>query len=211
VENLEIACIIKEVEYDRIEPALELVGLSSRKHDPFKAYSLGMKQRLAIASAFLTDPEVMILDEPTNGLDPMGIADIRKLIRQIADLGKTIVIASHLLDEVQKVCSHFCVLQTGNLIYQGSVKDDFSDKTIVTLAAPDMEGLGSQLQTMNDVIKVEREGDFLVAECSTSIDTSAFNKDLANHSIYLSHLSLRHRSLEEQFIKILEDNNEKTA
>ena len=90
---------------------LKMVGLYERSNDPFKTYSLGMKQRLAIASAMLADPEVLIFDEPTNGLDPQGIAEIRKIILNIRDMNKSIVLASHLLDEVQKVCSHFAVLR----------------------------------------------------------------------------------------------------
>ena len=206
VQNLEIACMIKEVDPSRIEPALELVSLHERKNDKFKEYSLGMKQRLAIASAFLTDPEVMILDEPTNGLDPMGIADIRGLIRDIASMGKTIVIASHLLDEVQKVCSHFCVLRKGGLIYQGSVREDFSDRTIITLAASDLERLGATLKQMEGITGINREDKFLVVDCEPNFSPSGLNETLASQGIYLSHLALKQRTLEEQFIKILQDD-----
>lgn len=204
-QNLEIACMIKEVEKNRIPKALELVGLTNRQHDKFKTYSLGMKQRLAIASAFLADPEVMILDEPTNGLDPMGIADIRQLIREIADMGKTIILASHLLDEVQKVCSHFCVLQRGDLIYQGSVSDDFSDETIITVAAEDLEQLATVLESVNDVIEITRQGSVLEAKCEHHVKPGDLNRMLMEKGIQLQHLTLKKRSLEEQFIKILKD------
>jgi len=119
--NLELNATIKECPAANIARVLELVELTDRRNDPYKTYSLGMKQRLAIASALLNDPTVLILDEPTNGLDPMGIAEIRELIKKIAASGKTIILASHLLDEVQKVCTHFAVLKKGNLVYTGPV------------------------------------------------------------------------------------------
>lgn len=204
-QNLKITAMIKEVDESKIPEVLELVDLHQRANDKFKTFSLGMKQRLAIAAAFLADPEVMILDEPTNGLDPMGIADIRQLIRKIAGMGKTIILASHLLDEVQKVCTHFCVLQRGDLIYQGSVEDDFSEETIITLAAPDMEQLALSLGGLESIHKVNREGKVLEATCVTNINAHDLNKELGGQGVYLSHLSVKKRSLEEQFLKILQD------
>jgi ABC-type multidrug transport system ATPase subunit len=122
-KNLELNAMIKQCPPENIPKVLELVELSDRRDDKYKTYSLGMKQRLAIASALLNDPTVLILDEPTNGLDPMGIAEIRELIKKIAANGKTIILASHLLDEVQKVCSHFAILRKGNLIHTGPVEE----------------------------------------------------------------------------------------
>ncbi|MEM9328340.1 MAG: ATP-binding cassette domain-containing protein, partial [Bacteroidota bacterium] len=113
VQNLRIVAHIKKKGKDRIDQVLHQVNLYDRKDDKFKTYSLGMKQRLSIAAALIADPPVLILDEPTNGLDPEGIAEVRSLISSIASEGKTIIMASHLLDEVQKVCSHFCVLRKG--------------------------------------------------------------------------------------------------
>src|SRR5690349_1102027 len=122
-KNLELNAMIKECSPANISNVLELVELTPRRDDKYKTYSLGMKQRLAIASALLNDPTVLILDEPTNGLDPMGIAEIRELIKKIAANGKTIILASHLLDEVQKVCTHFAVLKKGTMVYTGPVDD----------------------------------------------------------------------------------------
>jgi ABC-2 type transport system ATP-binding protein len=122
-KNLELTATIKGAASSEIPRVLEIVELTSRKDDKYKTYSLGMKQRLAIASALLNDPHVLILDEPTNGLDPMGIAEIRQIIRRIASDGKTILLASHLLDEVQKVCSHFAVLRKGVMVHSGPVDD----------------------------------------------------------------------------------------
>jgi len=120
-KNLELNAMIKQCPVENIPGVLELVELADRRDDKYKTYSLGMKQRLAIASALLNEPTVLILDEPTNGLDPMGIAEIRELIKKIAANGKTIILASHLLDEVQKVCTHFAVLKKGNLVFTGAV------------------------------------------------------------------------------------------
>ncbi|MGB5356207.1 MAG: ATP-binding cassette domain-containing protein, partial [Eudoraea sp.] len=121
IQNLKLVCKIKEVPFSKINDKLELVGLLDRKDSKFRTYSLGMKQRLAIASALLNDPEILILDEPTNGLDPQGIHQIREIIKKIASEGTTILLASHLLDEVEKVCSHVVILRKGKKLYSGRV------------------------------------------------------------------------------------------
>src|SRR5690606_35939400 len=135
-KNLELNAMIKGCSADTIPKVLELVELTERKDDKYRTYSLGMKQRLAIASALLNNPTVLILDEPTNGLDPMGIAEIRGLITRITADGRTIILASHLLDEVQKVCTHFCVLKKGQLVYTGPV-DMVGEGTVVEVFADD--------------------------------------------------------------------------
>ena len=117
VQNLELVCKIKEIPTTKIEEKLKTVNLFHRKDSKFSTYSLGMKQRLAIASALLNDPEILILDEPTNGLDPQGIHEIREIIKNIASQGTTILLASHLLDEVEKVCSHVVVIREGITLY----------------------------------------------------------------------------------------------
>jgi ABC-2 type transport system ATP-binding protein len=125
-QNLKLVFKIKGVDYDKVDEKLEVVGLLERKDSKFSTYSLGMKQRLAIASALLNDPEILILDEPTNGLDPQGIHQIREIIKQIASKGTTILLASHLLDEVEKVCSHVVVLRKGEKLYSGRVDEMIS-------------------------------------------------------------------------------------
>src|SRR5690606_31511674 len=135
LKNLELNAMIKQCPAENIEKVLDAVELTGRKDDKYKTYSLGMKQRLAIASALLNDPTVLILDEPTNGLDPMGIAEIREIIKKIAANGKTIILASHLLDEVQKVCTHFAVLKKGNLVHVGPVDDVSQGAEIVEVNA----------------------------------------------------------------------------
>ena len=140
-ENLELVCKIKGTPFSKVTEKLELVGLLDRQNDKFRTYSLGMKQRLAIASALLNDPEILILDEPTNGLDPQGIRQIRDIIRVIASHGTTILLASHLLDEVQKVCSHVVVLRKGEMLYQGSVNDMIASNSFFELKANDISKL----------------------------------------------------------------------
>jgi len=206
-QNLELATLIKEVSNDRIDEVLEVVGLLERKNDKFKNYSLGMKQRLAIASALLSDPTVLVLDEPTNGLDPQGIFDVRQLIIKIAETGKTILLASHLLDEVQKVCTHFCVLREGSLIHQGSVEEDFSKQLKIEVAAEDMSKLESALGELEMVQYVRSDSGRLIVKGSEQLNSLTLNKALVNRGIVLSHLNTQKKSLEEQFIEILKENN----
>lgn len=162
-ENLELVCKIKDIPFTKVTEKLELVGLLDRKDSKFKTFSLGMKQRLAIASALLNDPEILILDEPTNGLDPQGIRQIRDLIRLIASQGTTILLASHLLDEVEKVCSHVVVLRYGKMLYEGPVDAMASNEGFFELQAKDSNALISVLKNHASVEKcVEEEGKIMV-------------------------------------------------
>ena len=208
-QNLEVSCLIKDVPSKRIPEVMEWVGLGKRQHHKFRTYSLGMKQRLAIAAALLTDPDVLILDEPTNGLDPQGIADIRGLIRDIAKMGKTIVLASHLLDEVQKVCSHFCVLRHGNLIYQGGVEDALGGRNIIQINATDVSALKSAAAAMN--LHVAEMDEHLEIESPEQLDPGALNQHFFNRGVVLTHLQPITRSLEQQFLQILKEHDSSTA
>ena len=123
IQNLSLICKIKDISTENINEKLKIVNLFERRNSKFKTYSLGMKQRLAIASALLNNPEILILDEPTNGLDPQGIHEIREIIQKIAKDGTTILLASHLLDEVEKVCSHVVVIREGVKLYSGRVDE----------------------------------------------------------------------------------------
>lgn len=208
VQNLRIICQIKEVPVSRIPDVLQQVGLWDRKDSPFKTYSLGMKQRLAIASALLADPGVLILDEPTNGLDPQGIAEIRELIVQIAESGKTIILASHLLDEVQKVCTEFVVLRTGEKIFQGSVAESISGNEGIELAADDMESLEKLVNTLPEVLSVKYNNvNRLEVRFSNEVNMTQFHQSLIDQKVVLTHLSYINRSLEKQFLQILSDQN----
>nr|WKN39624.1 ATP-binding cassette domain-containing protein [Tunicatimonas sp. TK19036] len=211
VDNLKIVALIKDVAETRIDEVLKVVDLHERKNDAFKTYSLGMKQRLAIASALLADPEVMILDEPTNGLDPQGIAEIRELIVQIAQQGKTFILASHLLDEVQKVCSHFAVLKKGKLIYTGSVEEALTGTDTVEIAAEDMVLLEQKVQEFAHIESVRQEKNILRVRLANNQSSADLNRYLVEQGIVVSHLSQRTNSLEQQFLQILASSGENAS
>lgn len=202
VQNLNIVCDIKEVSKTRVPEVLKQVGLVERGDSKFRTYSLGMKQRLSIASALLCDPEVMILDEPTNGLDPEGIAEIRDLIIDIANSGKTIILASHLLDEVQKVCTHFCVLQTGKLIHTGLVEDVGKGDLTVEVKADDTT-LEEVLQSSGMTKSIKRELDKYTATMINGYGAKDINEFLFKNGITAKHLVVKTKSLEKQFLEIL--------
>ncbi|MGK7396925.1 MAG: ABC transporter ATP-binding protein [Candidatus Cyclobacteriaceae bacterium M3_2C_046] len=203
VENLKIIARIKQVGYERIDQVLQEVYLFDRKNDPFRTYSLGMKQRLAIGAALLPDPDIMILDEPTNGLDPQGIKEIRDLIIKIGENGKTIVLASHLLAEVQKVCTHFAVLNKGRKMYQGSVAQALGGKEVVEVSAPSQYPLKSVLQENGIVTNLEQEKDLLLVTLREDKTAFDLNHYLSQKGIVVSHLAKRTKSLEAQFLEIL--------
>ncbi|WP_420580857.1 ABC transporter ATP-binding protein [Reichenbachiella sp.] len=207
VRNLRIIAKIKECPASRIDEVLKQVGLYERKDDPFKTYSLGMKQRLAIASALLADPPVLILDEPTNGLDPQGIVEIREIIQQIASSGKTIILASHLLDEVQKVCTHFCVLRKGEKLYQGSVEEALSDQKTIEVAASNMSQLEEALKGLDGVSKIEKTIDALSLTTVNGLSPESINAFLFEKGLTITHLVKKGGSLEKQFLKILNEND----
>lgn len=206
-KNLEIVADIKEANYAKIDEKLELVGLLSRKKDKFQQYSLGMKQRLAIAAALLNDPEVLILDEPTNGLDPQGIIQIRELIIKIAEQGTTIILASHLLDEVEKVCSHVVVLNQGKMLYAGSVDQMNSSFGSIEVSAQNMDSLEYTLKTFSFVSKVSKENNKLYAVLAEEKDPADINKMLYEKGIIVNHLVKRKESLEQQFFQLIQNQN----
>ncbi|MDX1471552.1 MAG: ATP-binding cassette domain-containing protein [Flavobacteriaceae bacterium] len=206
-ENLKLVCKIKGVDYSKIDERLELVGLLDRNDSKFSTYSLGMKQRLAIASALLNDPEILILDEPTNGLDPQGIHQIRSLIKQIANEGTTILLASHLLDEVEKVCSHVVVLRKGQKLYSGRVDEMISSHGFFELKSSDLDGLIQVLKQFPSIGSVKTENDMVTAFLNEPMDASTFNQHMFEKGITLSHLVKRKESLEEQFLQLTDNKS----
>ena len=206
-KNLQIACKIKGVNEARIDEVLEQVGLLDRKNGPFKTYSLGMKQRLAIGSALLAHPEVLILDEPTNGLDPNGIAEIRALITKIAKSGKTIILASHLLDEVQKICSEFAILKNGTLIHKGAVDADLSDVLSIRMSADNIEELEVFVQKHANYLSYQKVGNGLEVKFLKGTNVSDVNKYLSEHGIYVNNLDVLKQNLEQRFLEILSKND----
>ena len=201
-QNLKLVCKIKGVSYDKIDEKLEVVGLLDRKDHKFKTYSLGMKQRLAIASALLNDPEILILDEPTNGLDPQGIHQIRQIIKDIASNGTTILLASHLLDEVEKVCSHVVVLNKGEKLYSGRVDEMINSHGFFELKTTDVDALKSYLEANSSFGKITTENDLITAFLNEPMEANKFNSLMFNKGIVLSHLVKRKESLEEQFLQL---------
>lgn len=201
-KNLELMALIKEAPVTNIPKVLELVELSDRKSDKYKTYSLGMKQRLAIASALLNDPIVLILDEPTNGLDPMGIAEIREIIKRIASDGKTIILASHMLDEVQKVCSHFAILRKGNLVHSGPVDDVGKGEECVEVVAFH-DDLALLLEGFAGASAVKKENQQYVVKMKEGFHSQDINRYLFEKGIVATHLVTQKKSLEKQFLEIL--------
>lgn len=201
-ENLELVCKIKGTPFSKVDEKLELVGLLERKNDKFRTYSLGMKQRLAIASALLNDPEILILDEPTNGLDPQGIRQIRDIIKIIASQGTTILLASHLLDEVEKVCSHVVVLRKGEMLYQGTVHNMIENNSFFELKSNDMLRLKTVLDEQSFVENTIEEDGKLLVYLKQDIAAQDLNSYLFEQNIVLEHLVKRKNSLEEQFLEL---------
>ena len=201
-ENLRLVCKIKGINYSKVEEKLTLVGLMERKDSNFRTFSLGMKQRLAIASALLNDPEILILDEPTNGLDPQGIHQIRDIIRVIASQGTTILLASHLLDEVEKVCSHVLVLRKGEILYSGKVDELTANEGFFELQSDDNNALKTALQDHPAIEKITDEEGKLLIYLKSAISASELNRYLFDKNIVLNHLVKRKNSLEEQFLEL---------
>jgi len=204
-QNLKLVCKIKGVHTNKIQEKLEIVGLLERQNSKFRTYSLGMKQRLAIASALLNDPEILILDEPTNGLDPQGIHQIREIIKKIANQGTTILLASHLLDEVEKVCSHVVVLRKGEKLYSGRVDEMISSHGFFELKSNNQEQLKELLEAHQNFGNLKEKDGILTAFLNEPMEAAAFNQLMFDKGITLSHLVKRKESLEEQFLQLTDN------
>lgn len=211
--NLRIAAEVKQRGQDDIDRVLQLVNLDQRRHSKFSTYSLGMKQRLAIASTLLGSPDILVFDEPTNGLDPAGIAEIRALIRELNRQGKTIIMASHILDEVEKVCTHVAIIQKGDLKATGSVREILDiktvDETVIEIAADDIEALAQMILQMPGVIRVEPVEGLLQVTCSSDIDATVINRYCFEKGIVLNRLAVKRKSLETTFLEITGTRSER--
>jgi len=201
-ENLKLICKIKECPYDSIEEKLTLVGLYERRNSKFSTYSLGMKQRLAIAAALLNNPDLLILDEPTNGLDPEGINQIRKLINTISKMGTTILLASHLLDEVEKVCDEVIVLKKGVKYYQGPLDAITNSFGYFEVKATDPKALEEKLITLDPVKEVQKEQHLLVVYLKEELSEEKLFKELVAAELVITHFIKKHPSLETQFLTL---------
>jgi ABC-2 type transport system ATP-binding protein len=205
-KNLEIVALIKDLSFEYIPEVLKITGLFDRRNSKFGTFSFGMKQRLALASALLGNPEVLILDEPTNGLDPQGIAQIREIILQVASKGITIIIASHLLDEVQKICSHVAVLNKGHLLFVGNVSEVLAVSDCVEVASRDQDLLDKTIQTHPEFKSLLRADGKSQIYFTHPVGPDDINEFLFRKGIVLHHLSERKRSLEKHFLELLQEN-----
>lgn len=203
VQNLKITAAIKGRGEEDIDRVLETVNLHQRKNSAFSTYSLGMKQRLAIGAALLGNPDVLVFDEPTNGLDPVGIAEIRSLIKQLAKQGKTIIMASHLLDEVEKVCTHVAILKQGNLVASGHVDEIFVHDDVVEVAATNMQQLQAIAASLPGVMRTsEADGKLLLYFAMGTANLEQINQQCFAQSVTLNHLQVKRKSLESKFFEL---------
>jgi ABC-2 type transport system ATP-binding protein len=186
-----------------IDEVLQKVKLFERRKSKFTTFSLGMKQRLAIAAALLGDPKVLVLDEPTNGLDPVGIAEIRELIAELRNTGHTIIMASHLLDEVEKVCTHAAILRTGEVVTTGPVEEILSDDDVVELSASDLDALATILSDFEKISAINKQGQriqIIIPKGEAKLDE--INSFCFSRGITLNHLLLKKKRLEARFFEL---------
>lgn len=203
-DNLRIVANLKQVSLKRVEETLELVGLGNRRKDKFQGYSLGMKQRLAIAATLLGDPQLIILDEPANGLDPDGMREIRELIVDLGAQGKTVFVSSHLLNEVERTCTHVAILRKGRIVRQSSVRDLVARETMMALKSDNLSSLAAALAAYTHAASVARRDDAVLVRLDDD-DPAALNRFLAGQGIYLSYMAPQQQSLEEAFIDLTRD------
>ena len=201
MNNLRIVAKIKNIPKEDIQRVAKMVELDGRMSDKFKTYSLGMKQRLAIASTLLGNPEVIILDEPTNGLDPKGIIDIRELIIKIANQGVTVLLASHALDEVEKVCTHVCILKKGSEVIQGKIDDLVKGENFVEVSSEDLENLKKVISEFHGIEEITQEKDKLLIRMTLNVKTTELNQHLMENNINISHFTSRIKSLEKFYLE----------
>ncbi|MEO6454595.1 MAG: ATP-binding cassette domain-containing protein [Ginsengibacter sp.] len=202
-KNLVISAAIKQRGNEDIPKVLKLVDLTQRQDSKFSTYSLGMKQRLAIAACLLGNPEVLVFDEPTNGLDPVGIAEIRELIKKLNQEGKTIIMASHLLDEVEKVCTHVAILKKGELLTTGDVNEILVSEDVVEIGAEDSNKLHEVIKQMELYKPVKENGKLLqLFYPAGKARLEEINSYCFNNGIVLNHLQLKKKSLEAKFFEL---------
>lgn len=216
IENLKIFASYSGMnDYKHIEKIIELVGLKGREKDLVKHYSLGMKQRLGIAQALLNHPEILILDEPTNGLDPQGIKEIRELIIRLGKEGITIIVASHILDEIQKMCNRLIVLNEGEVILQGTTEELLCEKeSHYIIRSKKVEDLKRVLKTWKAVELVDEQEDVLGKDC-VKINLKHTKPEvvfeyLANKSLDIIEYYQIKKDLETMFFKVVGEEHDGT-
>lgn len=206
-QNLKISADIKGAPYSEIERVLNKTGLWSYRNRKFHKYSMGMKQRLSIAAALLGDPEVLILDEPTNGLDPQGIYQIRELILEFTSEGKTLLMASHILSEVEKICNHTLILNHGKIIHDGPTDRVLVQKPTLEIASKNLQDLHEALSSHTQIENLNRtNGELLTATIDDDFDIAELNEYLVKSGISPYHIVKKHPTLEQQFIELIKEN-----
>ncbi|MEX1254442.1 MAG: ATP-binding cassette domain-containing protein [Dehalococcoidia bacterium] len=207
-DNLRLmARAVGDVPESAVDDAIDRVGLTERAKSAYKTYSLGMKQRLGIAFTLVRQPDFVILDEPTNGLDPAGTREVRELIIALAREGRTVLLASHLLHEVQQVCSHVAILKRGELLAQGAVEEMLRGDGSLLLRADDLAALQRALEQVEWLGAVEQSNGYL--RVRAPVDSAArVNALLAERGIFLSELRPEESTLEEYFLDLTEESDE---
>jgi ABC-2 type transport system ATP-binding protein len=205
-KNLRIICEIKGIAYEDIDRVLHETKLYDRRKSRFKTLSLGMKQRLGIAAALLGDPQVLVLDEPTNGLDPEGIAEVRETVMSQVEKGKTLIIASHILSEIEKICTHVAILKNGELLASGSVKELLAEEEIVEVSSEDNNTLYDILRDSDVVSDLKKENGILIATLHSGKKIKDLNRFAFDKKIIIDHLLSRKKSLETQFLELVKED-----
>ena len=203
-DNLKVMALSAGVSnFARIDLVLSQMGLAQRANDKFRTYSLGMKQRLCIAATLLADPQLIILDEPTNGLDPAGIHDIRELIKTLAQQGRTVLVSSHLLGEIQQVCNRVAIIQNGQIITQGLVEQMLANHSYIQIrvAPTQLDQARAALSQLSEVTGLSQDGDYLIVEGQAN-QGALFNYTLGTAGIFASEIIVRSQSLEEYFLSV---------
>lgn len=201
-DNLKIIAHIKKVGKPDLEHVLREVGLYERRNSLFSTFSLGMKQRLAIGAALVGNPAVLVLDEPTNGLDPMGIAEIRSIIQRLVENGKTVLFASHILDEVEKICSRVAIMKNGKLLATGPVGAILKPANQLEASAADNEMLRTFLQTIEGIQDIHVSGKFIRATLENNLSGGDINRLAFQNGLVLTHLKCSSISLEQEYLEI---------
>ncbi|MEW5845635.1 MAG: ATP-binding cassette domain-containing protein [Bacteroidota bacterium] len=202
-DNMRISALAKNVNYREIFPSIEMVGLTPNLKAKVATFSLGMKQRMAIAQVLLGKPQIIVLDEPTNGLDPEGIVEVRNLIKRLNASGTTIILASHNLDEVQRTCSHVAILKKGLLQAYGAVNELLTSAKVAIVDVRNAENLIGYLSSNPDIELLERNGNAFKLLVNKSEQQVSLINDFQSHGIAVNSFEIRNLNLEELFIKLI--------
>lgn len=205
-QNLGLVADIKDIKAPKIHEKLEIAGIAKDANRKFMTYSTGMKQRLALAATLLGEPEVLVLDEPTNGLDPQGIADVRELILKIAAEGTTVIMASHLLDEVQKVCSHVAVIKSGKKLYEGHVQSLVTEDNGIEISTDNFEKLDAALANFAGIAQIDKSLELYTIKLEHGIKASELSAFLITNGVDITHFAHKKGSLEQEFLHLLSEN-----